>query len=67
MSWFTGWFRSRTFWGVVMAAVPGFVADLQAASGDATAIAAAIAKFAGVILAAMGVRGAILKSGGLKG
>lgn len=58
------WWRSRTFFGALIALVPEIV---EAAGVVIPPIVKAILQSVGGILAAVGFRGVILRSGGLKG
>lgn len=62
MSW--DFLKSRTFWGVTVASIT----EILIAAGviDRT-VATKIIELSGLVLSLMGLRGVILRSGGLKG
>ena len=57
------WYRSRAFWGAILAQIP-FVYD--ASKDGVAAVFPAIIQAAGVVIAALGFRGAILRAGSKK-
>lgn len=60
------WWKSRTFWGLVIAQIPRLALKIAEAAGDPVAISAAISEFVGVLLAGVGLRGVVLRAGGKK-
>jgi len=58
------WFKSRTFWGTVLIVIPQL---LEAAGVVIPGFIVSLLQAVGGVLGVMGVRGAVLKAGGLQG